>query len=213
MSVTTCSYIRLHQNYFAEQSYCFHISSLVFIPAQLRRFTVTVVDSCILKFSMILPRRWLQPLVGVADYIGNFSNHNGMVSPSPLLIVIFWSFSVIPPHIWARLLFWVAAYIGTTILSDRIIAIYPHCISPSTMVCFRRHRRWLLYFEVFYDSSYLLTATTRSDSWLHWKLLCWAMKSSLYIMIFFSLSIMASFHRHHFWMLYFEVSLSFLPTD
>ena len=42
---------------------------IVFLQAQCRHFTVNVVDCCILKFSVTPPHRWLQPLIGIADYI------------------------------------------------------------------------------------------------------------------------------------------------
>ena len=76
-----------------------------------------------------------------------FSEHNGIVSPSPLLIVIFWSFSVITHHGWVLPLIVFAAYIGSTLKIDHIIAINHHYFFPITMASFRRHRCWLLYFE------------------------------------------------------------------
>ena len=67
------------------------------------------------------------------------SEHNGVVSSLPLLIVIFWSFSVIPPHGWVRPLIWIVAYIGSNFLSDCIIAVYHNYFSPITMASFHRY--------------------------------------------------------------------------
>ena len=146
---------------------------------------------------MINPHLWLQPLVGMADYIGNyldgqsnnryisllvFSDHNGVLAQSPLLIVIFWSFSVINSQRWVLPLVRITDYIGTTLLSDHIIAIYHHCFSPIIMKWFQCNRCWLLYFEVLYDSLSWMTATNHSDGQLHYKLLFWVIKSLLYIM-------------------------------
>ena len=110
------------------------------------------------------PHRWVIPLIGIDDYIGStflsnyiiaiynncfFSGHNGVVSPSLLLIVLFWSFSVMPLHGWVRPLVEIAAYTGSTFLSNNIIAIYCHTFYPSTTALFHCHRCLLTYFEVF----------------------------------------------------------------
>ena len=102
---------------------------IVFLPEKWRGFTITVVDCYILKFSMIPSLCWLQPLVPMADSIGNYfsdrsnhcyiswlflSKHNYVVLPSPLLIVVFWGFSVIPPHRWVQPLVQIDAYLVTT---------------------------------------------------------------------------------------------------
>ena len=76
-----------------------------------------------------------------------FSEHNGVISLSPLLIFIFWSFLGIPPHGWVRPLVHNAAYIGSTFLIHRIIAINCHCFYPRIMASFHCHRCWLLYFD------------------------------------------------------------------
>ena len=68
---------------------------------------------------------------------------------------------------------------------DLIIAIYHNSFPPKILTSFHRNRCQLLYFEVFYNSSSLVTATTCWDGWLHWKLLFWAIKLSLYIIIVF----------------------------
>ena len=59
------------------------------------------------RFSVTTPHRWVWPPVGIAACVGStflkrsyycyisslfFSQHNGVVSPSPLLIAIFWIF-------------------------------------------------------------------------------------------------------------------------
>ena len=122
-----------------------------FLPSQWCRFTVTFFTVIFWIFSMITSRRWLQSLVGIADYIGNyfseksnyhylswlfFSEHNGVVSPSPVLIVLFWSFSVISPYKWVWPLVLIDSYIGITLLSNIIITIHHHCFSTSTMASF-----------------------------------------------------------------------------
>ena len=56
--------------------------------------------------------------------------HNGLVSPSSLLIFILCCFSWFPHFLWARPPVWIAAYIGTNFLSYRIIAVHHHFISP-----------------------------------------------------------------------------------
>ena len=137
MSVTTRLIFFLHPNYFAEISYCRHISTFFF------------------------------------------------VSPSPLLIFIFWSFSVIHTHRLLQLLIWIADYVGNVFpeqsyslhMSYLFFSQNNGVVSPSLPL--------IVIFEVFYDSSLLLTETTCSDGWLHWKLLCWAIKSSPFIKIVF----------------------------
>ena len=133
---------------------------------------------------MIPCHGWLQPIIRMANYIINYfsewSNHcyiswlfpsncNSVVSLSPLFIVIFKIFYVISFHRWVRPLVWITDYLRTTVMSGRIIPIYHHCFYPRTMAWFHRHRCWFLYFELLYDSSYLLNATTNSDGWFHWK--------------------------------------------
>ena len=58
-----------------------------------------------------------------------FSQHNGVVSLSPFLIVIYWSFYLIPYHILVQPLIWITAYIGSTFLRNHNIAIY-HLFFP-----------------------------------------------------------------------------------
>ena len=65
-----------------------------------------------------------------------FSKHNGFVSPSPLFIVIFWSFPVNPPHRWVQPLTGFSHYIGSTFLSNCNITIYHHCFLPTQRCCF-----------------------------------------------------------------------------
>ena len=144
MSVTTCSDCYFHPNYFAEQSYCCHIPPLeaCFWTRPLQRWQ----------------RRWWKPIFKRHSTSNHsyflwhsslfFSNYNGVISPSPLLIVIFRNFSVIPHHGRVQPLFGIAAHIGRTFPSDHIIAINHHCWSPSTMESFKCYHFWLLNFEV-----------------------------------------------------------------
>ena len=77
MSVTTCLDHCLHLKYFVEGLYNRHISSLFF--SQHNDF-ITLSPLLIVisrSFSVIPPHRWLQPLVGITDYIGStfLTNH------------------------------------------------------------------------------------------------------------------------------------------
>ena len=54
-----------------------------------------------------------------------FSQPDGVVSPSPLLIVIFWLFFWFPHFPWVWPIIRIDAYIQTTFLSNHIVAIYP----------------------------------------------------------------------------------------
>ena len=133
-----------------------------------------------------------------------FSQHNGVVSLSPLLIDIFCRFHLFVPHGWVQLLVGIADYIGSTLLIDHIITIYHNCFSPSTMALFYCHSCRLLYFAVFIVSFPLMSATTCWYRWLHWKY--FSERSHYhYISSFFSPSTMASFHCHCCWLLYFVV--------
>ena len=107
---------------------------IVSIPAQRCHFTVTVGGCYIFSFFswMSATTRWGFWLhwkyfaeQSYYRYISSSfsSEHNGTVSPSPLFIVIYWSFPVIPPHGWVQPLVEIADYIGITLLSDHIIAI------------------------------------------------------------------------------------------
>ena len=181
MSMTTCSDRWLHQNYFSEQLYYRHISSL-FSPITMASFHC---HHCWLLYlevfydsssSMTASAYWYGLLhlklllwaIQSSPYIMiGFSHHNGVVSPSPLLTIIFWSLSTIHPHRWVHLLIWIAASIGNTFLINFIVSIYHHFFSPSTMMTFHCHHCSFLYFEFFYYSYFLLIETTLWYGWLH----------------------------------------------
>ena len=44
----------------------------------------------------------------------------------------------------------IADFIGSTLVSNNIIAIYHHCLSPITMALFHCHRCWSLYYVVLF---------------------------------------------------------------
>ena len=44
---------------------------IVFVPSQRRHLTATVVDCYILSYLFFTPHGWVQPLFGIADYIGS----------------------------------------------------------------------------------------------------------------------------------------------
>ena len=98
-----------------------------------------------------------------------FYQHNGIVSPSPLLIVICCRFSLFLRCPWVRPLIVFADYIGSTFLSNHIIALYHHYFSQIIMALFHRQHCWLLYFKGFSGSYPRISATTHCDCWLHWK--------------------------------------------
>ena len=117
--------------------------SIVSLPANLRRFTVTVVYFYILSYLFIFHPRissttrwgcWLHCKYFAErshyHYISSlfFSHHNGIVFPSPLLIVIFWTFNVIPSHRWVRPLVGISGYILSPFLSDDNISIFLYII-------------------------------------------------------------------------------------
>ena len=65
-----------------------------------------------------------------------FSQHNGVVSSSPLLIVF--DFFLFSPWSWVWYLIRIAAYIRNTLLSNHIAAIYPpHKPASGLVLCSR----------------------------------------------------------------------------
>ena len=113
-----------------------------------------------------------------------FSQHNGFFAPSTLPIfffVVFLGFLIAHEcdHTFGFLL------ILELLLWEIVLYPYIIIIFTRTMASFHLHHCWLLYFEVFYNYSSLMTATTCWDGWFHWKLLCWAIKLLLCIMIVF----------------------------
>ena len=110
-----------------------------------------------------------------------FSQHNGVVSPSLFLVVIFLRFSLFSCCPWVQPIVGFSENNRITFLSDNIIAIYHHCFYPSTKVSFHRHCWQLLYFLVFFmdecnhSLGFLITL----------EVLCWAIILSLYIIIIF----------------------------
>ena len=58
------------------------------------------------------------------------SQHNSLISTSPLLIAIFSHDYFPPPHWWVRSLVWMYDYIGSTLLICHIIVIFLYIIIP-----------------------------------------------------------------------------------
>ena len=102
---------------FRPPPHCYFQSSYhgkyIFLPAQCRSFTVTVVDCYSLSFYFVssfptsATTRWVRWLhweyfseLYYYRYISSlfFSKYNGVVSPSTFMIITFWSVSVIHPH-------------------------------------------------------------------------------------------------------------------
>ena len=129
-----------------------------------------------------------------------------------MLIVLFRGFSFFTHFPWLQPLVGFADYIGSNLLSNHIIAIYCHCLSPRTMASFHRPRCWLLYFIVFFLPPHGLVqplvdfADYIGSIFLRNHTI--AMHNHC-----FSPSTMASFHSHHCWLLCFLIILFSLPTD
>ena len=109
-----------------------------FLRALWRHFTVMIVDCYILKFfchssskvsATTCPYFCLHwKYFSERSYYHHISSlflsqNNGVFSPSPLLIVMFWSFSMIPPHVWLHPLVGMTDSIGSNFMSDHIISI------------------------------------------------------------------------------------------
>ena len=112
-----------------------------------------------------------------------FYEHNGVVSPPNVLVVIFWRFYVTYPHIWVQPHIGVSNCVVISLLRYQIIVIYHHCFSPNTMVLFHRHRCWLLYFCI--TIFYLLTDDCDHSlgSMITLEVLFWSIILSLYCYI------------------------------
>ena len=78
-----------------------------------------------------------------------FSQHNGVISPSSLLIDIFCCFLLLPPHEWVLPLVGINDYIGSTLLSYHTRAIYHVFSSPRNMALYHHHCWWLLLYVIF----------------------------------------------------------------
>ena len=106
-----------------------------------------------------------------------FSQHNGVVSPSTLLIVIFWLFFWFPHCPWVWPLTRIAAYIQTNFLSDHIVAIYP----PSE-ACFwtrplqwRWHCRWRLILQWHHTSIPSSCCWQPTCKFFSWTIIQWCL--------------------------------------
>ena len=133
-----------------------------------------------------------------------FSQHNVVVSPSSLLIVVFWCFLLfIFSNDYNHLVVCMIA-LEITLLSDQIIDIYHDCFSPGVMALFCRHPYWFFILKFLCHYSSQMSANTSPYCCIHWNYLY----EPLYyrhISSLFSPKKMASFHCHRSWLIYIEV--------
>ena len=117
-----------------------------------------------------------------------FFQHNGVVSPSPLLIVIFCCFHFFLPHGWVHPLVGIADYIGSTLLIDYIITIYHHFFLPAQWRCFTVTVVDCHIFCSFFPPLPTDECYHSLVSVITLEVLCWDIILSLYIIIVFLLS-------------------------
>ena len=163
MSANSCLDHWLYLKYFSEQSYyCyiylfFSLRTMVLFQrfrCWLLYFVIFFVSSSQISattrwFCLLHWKYFSESIILLLYIIICFSQHNGIISTSPLFIIVYFCFYLFPPHGLVWPLVGIAYYIESTLMSNYIIALYRHCFSPSTMAPYHCHRCWFLYFVIF----------------------------------------------------------------
>ena len=89
-------------------------------------------------FFVIPPHKWVWPILWIPDFPLNYldkrsyhhhlsslflSQHNGIFSPQPLLIFMFWSFYMMTCYGWLQPLIGITYSIGSTLFGDHILTL------------------------------------------------------------------------------------------
>ena len=148
----------------------------------------------------------------LSHWVCFFSHHNGILSPSPSLIVIFCHITFFSRCWWVQPLVGISNYIGSTLMSDHIIATY------YLFFLWSKWHRFIVTVVDCYILNFPVISTYGLVQPLVWiadyigNTLLRDHIIAIYHHCFYP-SIMSLFCRHCCWLLYFEVFLWFLPMN